>query len=76
MKPIQVMFDEALLAQLDRDEEVRRDGRSAVLRRAAAAYLKLRRSRRIAEAYERAYAGGGLDERFEGWEREGQWPER
>ena len=74
MKPIQVMFDEALLARLDADEEVRRDGRSAVLRRAVAAYLKLKRSRRIAEAYERAYAGGGLDEAFEGWEREGQWP--
>lgn len=74
MKPIQVMFDETLLARLDADEEVRRDGRSAVLRRAVAAYLRLKRSRRIAEAYERAYAGA-LDD-FDGWEREGQWPER
>jgi metal-responsive CopG/Arc/MetJ family transcriptional regulator len=76
MKPIQVMFDEELLARLDADEEARRDGRSAVLRRAVAAYLRLKRSRRIAEAYERAYAGGGLEEGFAGWEREGRWPEK
>src|SRR6266511_115917 len=32
MKPIQVLFDEALLRRLDDDDEVRRVGRSAVLR--------------------------------------------
>ena len=31
MKAIQVMFDETLLARLDASEEVRREGRSAVL---------------------------------------------
>ena len=40
MKPVQVLFDELLLKRLDADEEVRRDGRSAVLRRAAAEYLR------------------------------------
>jgi metal-responsive CopG/Arc/MetJ family transcriptional regulator len=34
MKAIQVTFDERLLCQFDADDEVRRDGRSAVLRRA------------------------------------------
>jgi len=77
MKPIQVLFDEPLLRRLDSDAEVRKFGRSAVLRRAAAEYLKRSRTRRIAEAYRRAYAkGGGLGSEFEGWEGEGSWPEK
>jgi metal-responsive CopG/Arc/MetJ family transcriptional regulator len=77
MKPIQVLFDEALLRRLDDDDEVRRVGRSAVLRRAAAEYLRRQRSRRIAEAYRRGYADGtGLGEEWTGWDREGSWPEK
>jgi hypothetical protein len=77
MKPIQVLFDERLLRRLDSDDEVRRDGRSAVLRRAAAEYLRRRRTRRISEAYRRAYASEtGLGEEWSGWEREGVWPDR
>ena len=77
MKPVQVLFDEPLLRRLDADEEVRKDGRSAVLRRAAAEYLRRRRARRISEAYRKAYAGRtGLGEEFAGWENEGTWPER
>ena len=69
------MLDEALLRRLDADEEVRRFGRSAVLRRAAIAYLRRSRSRRIAEAYRQAYEGNpGLGEEFGGWEDEGAWP--
>jgi metal-responsive CopG/Arc/MetJ family transcriptional regulator len=76
MKPIQVMFDEKLLKQLDADGEVRRVGRSAVLRRATAEYLRRARSKRIAEAYGQAYRGsGGLGPEFAGWEDEGSWPE-
>jgi metal-responsive CopG/Arc/MetJ family transcriptional regulator len=44
MKAVQVLFDEPLLRQLDADEEVRELGRSAVLRRAAAEYLRKRRA--------------------------------
>lgn len=77
MKAIQVTLDEGLLARLDADEEVQRDGRSAVLRRAADLYLRRRRTRRIAEAYRLAYGGGGgLGEEFEGWAREGVWPDK
>jgi metal-responsive CopG/Arc/MetJ family transcriptional regulator len=76
MKSIQVLFDETLLAHLDADEEVKRDGRSAVLRRAAAAYLRTRRVRATAEAYRRAYGSGdGLGKEFAGWTDEGAWPE-
>ncbi len=77
MKAVQVVLDETLLRKLASDPEVRRDGRSAVIRRATAAYLRTRRRQRIAEAYRRAYAGGGgLGVEFEGWEEEGVWPAR
>lgn len=77
MKAIQVLFDDALLRRLDRDAEVRRDGRSAVLRRAAAEYLRQARRKEIAEAYRRAYADkAGLGEEFSGWEDQGVWPEK
>lgn len=77
MKPIQVMFDERLLKRLDADQEVRRFGRSAVLRRAAADYLRRSSAKRIAEAYRHAYrSAAGLGEEFAGWESEGSWPEK
>jgi metal-responsive CopG/Arc/MetJ family transcriptional regulator len=77
MKAIQITLDDALLARLDADEEVRRDGRSAVLRRAADQYLRSRRRRVIAEQYARAYgAGAGLGAEFSGWDDEGAWPEK
>jgi metal-responsive CopG/Arc/MetJ family transcriptional regulator len=76
MKPIQILFDERLLRALDADEEVRKHGRSAVLRRAAAEYLRRARSRRIAEQYRRAYSGKvQVSEELEGWASEGVWPE-
>jgi metal-responsive CopG/Arc/MetJ family transcriptional regulator len=77
MKAIQITLDEALLARLDADEEVRRDGRSAVFRRAADAYLRSRRRRAIADQYAKAYAGGAaLGTEFAGWDDEGAWPAR
>jgi hypothetical protein len=42
--------------KLDNDEEVKREGRSAVIRRAVADYLRKRRRVTIAEAYRRAYS--------------------
>ena len=69
-------MDERLLQRLDADDEVRRIGRSAVLRRAAAEYLQRRRARQVSDAYARAYGqGAGLGEDFAGWEHEGAWPE-
>ena len=76
MKPIQVLFDEALLAELDADGEVQKKGRSAVLRRAAAEYLRRRRRAEIATRYRMAYRENpGLGAEYERWEKEGRWPD-
>jgi metal-responsive CopG/Arc/MetJ family transcriptional regulator len=75
MKAIQIAFDEQLLAEFDASEEVRREGRSAVLRKATAEYLARRRRSEIAEAYVRAYGEEpGQGEGFSGWADEGVWP--
>jgi metal-responsive CopG/Arc/MetJ family transcriptional regulator len=72
MKTISIRLDKALLARLDADEEVKRVGRSAVLRGAADEYLRRRRTREIARQYAKAYGGdGALDDEFRGWEDEG-----
>jgi hypothetical protein len=80
MKSVEVRFDEDFLARLDASEEVRRLGRSEVLRRAADVYLgnrpvDCRAGEAIDEQYRKAYkdrAGLGTD--FEGWEEQGAWP--
>ena len=76
MKTIQVMFDEALLAELDGTADVREKGRSAVLRQLASDFLRQRREREIDAQYERAYANveNPLGSDFEGWDEEGAWP--
>ncbi|MEQ1910040.1 MAG: ribbon-helix-helix domain-containing protein [Vicinamibacterales bacterium] len=75
MKCIQITLDEALLARLDQDAEVKRDGRSAVLRRAADLYLRQRNARDVGAAYRRAYDDKkGLGGEFNGWEDQGVWP--
>jgi metal-responsive CopG/Arc/MetJ family transcriptional regulator len=75
MKAIQITVDDRLLAELDADEEVKRDGRSAVLRRAVAAYLRRKRRASIAEEYRRGYGRGSAGE-LAGWADEGSWPEK
>jgi metal-responsive CopG/Arc/MetJ family transcriptional regulator len=75
MKAIQITFDERLLRRLDADEEVQRLGRSAVMRRAVAEYLRRRRAAHIRHSYRRAYGeNGGLGDEFAGWTDEGAWP--
>lgn len=75
MKAIQVSFDERLLDRLDADPEVKKVGRSEVMRRAVAVYLRQRRSDAIRDAYVRAYGDRkGLDDELVGWSEEGSWP--
>ena len=75
MKAIQITFDEALLARLDRHPTVRERGRSAVLREAAAEYLKRQDAEDIARRYRAGYRDiTDLDNELEGWAAEGAWP--
>ena len=75
MKPVQVMFDEGLLEELDADEDVRRVGRSAVLRRIVGDYLRRKTESAIDARYRKGYAkGAGLGREFDGWDEEGVWP--
>jgi metal-responsive CopG/Arc/MetJ family transcriptional regulator len=75
MKAIQVSFDEKLLDRLDADPEVKKLGRSEVMRRAVASYLRRRRTDAISEAYRGAYGDRpGLDGELAGWGDEGSWP--
>ena len=76
MKAIQITFDEALLERLDRHPNVRRRGRSAVLREAAVEYLKRREAEEIAQRYRAGYRDTiDLEDDLDGWSDEGAWPE-
>ena len=76
MKAIQVTFDEALLARLDRHPSVRERGRSAVVREAAAEYLKRQDAEDVARRYRAGYCDtSSLDDELEGWAAEGAWPD-
>ncbi len=69
------MLDERLLEKLDATEEVQKEGRSAVLRRAVETYLRQRRRASIVTKYRKAYRGDkGLGKEFSGWEGQGAWP--
>lgn len=75
MKAIQITIDEELLRRLDATAEVQREGRSAVIRRAAEEYLLRRQRQQIRERYEAAYGdGAGLEDEFADWEGQGVWP--
>ena len=76
MKAIQITLDEALLERLDAHPTVKEQGRSAVLREAAAAYLARKDAEDIAHRYRAGYGdAAGVDAELEGWAGEGAWPE-
>jgi metal-responsive CopG/Arc/MetJ family transcriptional regulator len=73
MKAIQITLDEKLLDLLDRDNEVKKKGRSAVIRHALVAYLGKKRRESVADSYRRGYAKE-IDSELSGWADEGVWP--
>jgi metal-responsive CopG/Arc/MetJ family transcriptional regulator len=75
MKAIQITVDEHLLVKLDNDAEVKREGRSAVIRRALTEYLSKKRQSAIASAYQRGYKKYPDAADFAGWAGEGVWPD-
>jgi metal-responsive CopG/Arc/MetJ family transcriptional regulator len=76
MKPVQILMDEELLAGLDEDEEVRRNGRSKVLRGLVSAYLEGRREARLDAQYRQGYGDNlQVSEELDGWAEEGPWPD-
>ena len=76
MKAIQVTFDEALLARLDRHALVRERSRSAVLREAASAFLKRKEAEEIDRKYREGYADAcGLHRELGEWAAQAVWPE-
>jgi metal-responsive CopG/Arc/MetJ family transcriptional regulator len=76
MKPVQVLFDEELLAELDADEQVQKVGRSRVLRQLAASYLKRRHEAALDARYAAGYGEGSTaSEELQGWDEEGVWPD-
>ena len=76
MKPVQVLFDEELLAELDADEQVQKVGRSRVLRQLAASYLKRRHETALDARYAAGYGEGSrVSKELQGWDEEGVWPD-
>jgi metal-responsive CopG/Arc/MetJ family transcriptional regulator len=77
MKPVQVLFDDDLLAELDTDSDVQKRGRSKVLRELVASYLKERRQAIVDSQYAAGYGGEAqVHDELAGWDEEGEWPER
>jgi uncharacterized protein involved in exopolysaccharide biosynthesis len=75
MKAIQITFDERLLEKLGNDEEVKQEGRSAVIRRAVADSLRAKRQATIAAAYRRAYGKQPAESDLSEWAEKGVWPD-
>ncbi len=77
-KAVQVSIDEGLLRRIDRDPEAKREGRSALIRRAVDLYLRRKERLDLDDSLRRAYGGRAAKE----WAREIEphieaqaWPE-
>lgn len=75
VRNIQITVDERLLRRLDSSAEAKREGRSAVIRRALEAYLERRRSAEIDDQIRRGYRAAPRDPELDGWAEEGAWPD-
>lgn len=74
MRAIQITVDEHLLKILDSNVEAKRDGRSAVIRRALTEYLAKRRSADIDQRIRRGYRKAPVDPELKSWAEEAVWP--
>lgn len=56
-RPVQISIDEELLARIDRDPQVKKQGRSAFIRSAVEIYLAAKRRREIDARLVKAFSG-------------------
>jgi len=77
-KPVQVSIDRDLLAQIDRDPQTKKQGRSAFIRDAVKLYLATKHRRDVDRKIATAYAGKSHDllADAEAWVEEQAWPEK
>lgn len=73
-KAVQVTLDETMLRRLDRDPEVKRRGRSALIRKAVDEYLQRRSREAIRSAYKRGYGEAPATEDEVGPWGAPEWP--
>jgi len=76
-RPVQISLDSELLARIDRDPQARKEGRSALIRRAVELYLAAKHRREVDAQLVKAFAGQA-DEMLDDVEQllEAQaWPE-
>jgi len=76
-RSVQITIDEDLLEEIDGREETRRNGRSAIIRRALRLYLAMCRRREIDASYARGYGDGepGPEREFSDLMGAQEWPE-
>jgi metal-responsive CopG/Arc/MetJ family transcriptional regulator len=71
MKPVQIVLDDELLREVDREVRRSKSNRSALVRTALREHLKGKRIRELeARGYERFPAS-----EFDAWDRVAAWPE-
>jgi metal-responsive CopG/Arc/MetJ family transcriptional regulator len=76
MKAIQILMDEALLRELDREAKRRRTDRSKLIRMASARLLEELRRRELEARHRRGYVGAPPDDaEAQAWEAIQEWPD-
>ena len=74
-QPVQISLDVELLKRIDRAEETKRLGRSAVIRRALEYYLEAKRRREVDLQLKEAYGERPLDSEVPDLMSAQAWPE-
>ena len=76
MRPIQILMDEKLIREVDREAKRRRTDRSKLMRAALEAFLAEARRQALDERYRRGYeVKPQRRDEIEAWEEIQAWPE-
>jgi metal-responsive CopG/Arc/MetJ family transcriptional regulator len=74
MKAVQIVFDDDLLRQVDREARQAKSNRSALVRKALREHLQRRRIRELEARHRAGYERHPATE-FDVWDRVSVWPE-